>query len=84
MHIELEKVFTFRMRGIGYSHPYWGHGTNHGDLETGRESIKLDDFDPLDFHSLHLQNLVIARAWATAPASGSSRKRTSVRTHRAG
>jgi len=61
VHIELEKVFTFRMRGIGYSHPYWGHGTNHGDLETGRESIKLDDFDPLDFHSLHLQNLVIAR-----------------------
>ena len=61
VHIELEKVFTFRMRGIGYSHPYWGHGTNHGDLETGRESIKLDDFDPLDFQSLHLQNLVIAR-----------------------
>jgi hypothetical protein len=61
VQIELEKVFTFRMRGIGYSHPYWGHGTNHGELETGRESIKLDDFDPLDFHSLHLQNLVIAR-----------------------
>jgi hypothetical protein len=61
LHIELEKVFTFRMRGIGYSHPYWGHGTNHGDLETGRESIKLDDFDPLDFSSLHLQNLVTAR-----------------------
>jgi hypothetical protein len=61
VHIELQKVFTFRMRGIGYSHPYWGHGTNHGELETGRESIKLDDFDPLDFHSLHLQNLVIAR-----------------------
>jgi hypothetical protein len=53
-------VFTFRMR-IGYSHPYWGHGTSHGDLETGRESIKLDDFDPLDWSSLHLQNLVIAR-----------------------
>jgi hypothetical protein len=61
VHIELEKVFTFRMRGIGYSHPYWGHGTNHGELETGSESIKLDDFDPTDFHSLHLQNLVIAR-----------------------
>jgi len=62
VHIELEKVLTFRMRGIGYSHPYWGHGTNHGELETGRESIKLDDFDPLDWSSLHLQNLVIARA----------------------
>jgi hypothetical protein len=61
VHIELEKAFTFRMRGIGYSHPYWGHGTNHGELETGRESIKLEEFDPLDFSSIHLQNLVIAK-----------------------
>jgi hypothetical protein len=58
--IRLEKVFTFRMRGIGYWHPYWAHGSNHGELETGRESIKLDDFDPLDFPSIHVQNLVIA------------------------
>lgn len=61
VHIELEKIFTFRMRGIGYSHPYWAHGTNHGELETGRESVALADFDPTDFHSLHLQNLVRAR-----------------------
>jgi hypothetical protein len=61
VEIALEKVFTFRMRGIGYSHPYWAHGSNHGDLETGRESIKLDDFDPLDLSSIHIQNLVIAR-----------------------
>jgi len=39
----------------------WGHGTNHGELETGRESIRLEDFDPIDLHSLHLQSLVIAR-----------------------
>jgi hypothetical protein len=58
--IEVEKVFTFRMRGIGYWHPRWGHGTIHGPLETGRESIRLDDFDPTDFASIHLQNLVIA------------------------
>ena len=61
MRIELEKIFTFRMRGIGYGHPYWAHGTNHGALETGRESIPLDDFDPLDPTSIHLQNLVRAR-----------------------
>jgi len=61
VEIELEKVFTFRMRGIGYSHPYWAHGTSHGELETGRESIKLEDFDPLDWSSLHIQNLVRAR-----------------------
>ena len=62
VHIELEKVLTFRMRGLGYSnHPHWAHGSSHGELETGRESIALADFDPTDFHSLHLQNLVIAR-----------------------
>jgi hypothetical protein len=60
VHIELTKVLTFRMRGIGYSHPHWSHGSSHGELETGRESIRLDDFDPLDWSSLHLQNLVIA------------------------
>ncbi|MGH7857253.1 MAG: hypothetical protein ACREQY_07955 [Candidatus Binatia bacterium] len=64
VHIELEKVCTFRMRGIDYWHPHWAHGSNHGELETGRESIKLDAFDPLDFSSLHLQNLVIARMGA--------------------
>jgi hypothetical protein len=58
---ELEKVFTFRMRGIGYWHPYWTHGSNHRVFETGRESVKLDEFDPLDMASLHIQNLVLAK-----------------------
>jgi len=58
--VELEKVFTFRMRGIGYWHPHWGHGSLHGQLETGRESIRLDEFDPTDFASIHIQNLVTA------------------------
>jgi hypothetical protein len=43
------------MRGTGYWHPYWSHGSNHGQLETGRESIRLDDFEPTDFSSIHLQ-----------------------------
>lgn len=60
VRVELQKLFTFRMRGIGYFHPYWAHGSLHGHLETGRESIKLDEIDPLDFTSVHLQNLVIA------------------------
>jgi hypothetical protein len=58
--ISVEKIFTFRMRGIGYSHPYWAHGSAHGELEVGREDIGLDEFDPLDPHSIHLQNFVKA------------------------
>ena len=55
--IELEKLFTFRMRGIGYSHPHWSHGSSHGELEIGRDSIPLDEFEPLELSSLHLQNV---------------------------
>jgi hypothetical protein len=58
--IELEKLFTFRMRGIGYMHPYWSHGSSHGEREVGREDIALDDFDPLDPSSIHLQHAVRA------------------------
>lgn len=58
--IAVEKLFTFRMRGIGYTHPYWSHGSSHGELEVGREDIALDKFDPLDIASIHLQNFVKA------------------------
>jgi hypothetical protein len=58
--ISVEKLYTFRMRGIGYMHPYWSHGSSHGDLEVGREDIGLDEFDPLDISSVHLQNFVTA------------------------
>jgi len=59
--IELERFYTFRMRGIGYMHPHWAHGSAHGDLEVGGESIGVDEFDPVDFSSLHIQTLVRAR-----------------------
>jgi hypothetical protein len=58
--ISVEKLFTFRMRGIGYSHPNWGHGSAHGELEVGRDDIALDEFNPLDISSIHLQNFVMA------------------------
>lgn len=58
--ITVEKIFTFRMRGIGYFHPKWSHGSSHGELEIGREDIGLDDFDPLDPTSVHVQNFVKA------------------------
>lgn len=59
--IELERFYTFRMRGIGYMHPHWAHGSAHGQLEVGGESVGVDEFDPQDFASLHIQTLVRAR-----------------------
>lgn len=49
------------MRGIGYWHPKWVHGSNHGLLETGREDLVLADFDPSDMSGMHIQNIVRAR-----------------------
>ncbi len=58
--IELERLYTFRMRGIGYMHPHWAHGSAHGKLEVGGESVGLDDFDPEDYTCLHIQTVVKA------------------------
>ncbi len=54
--IDFEKYFTFRMRGIGYTHPQWSHGSNHGEFEMGYESIAYDDFDFTDWSSIHIQS----------------------------
>ena len=59
--IEFEKLYTFRMRGIGYMHPRFPHGGNHGELEVGGESIALDDFVPTDPSSIHIQTLCRVR-----------------------
>ena len=59
--IDFERILTFRMRGIGYLHPRFGHGSNHGELEVGAESIKADEFMPLDPSSIHVQTLCRVR-----------------------
>jgi len=59
--IDFERILTFRMRGIGYLHPRFGHGTNHGELEVAAESIEVDDFTPLDPSSIHVQTLCRVR-----------------------
>jgi hypothetical protein len=59
--IELEPLLTFRMRGIGYTHPVWGHGSVHGELDVGGESHRVDEFDPVDFSSIHVQAVCRAR-----------------------
>ena len=59
--ITFDKLFTFRMRGIGYLHPNFSPGSNHGELEVAAESIALDDFVPLDPSSIHIQTLCKVR-----------------------
>ena len=59
--ISLEKLFTFRMKGIGYTHPEWGHGTWKGDLAMASERWSIDTVDDTAFENQHVQHLVRAR-----------------------
>jgi hypothetical protein len=34
----LDPLICFRMKGIGYTHPMWGHGRWKGELEIAGES----------------------------------------------
>ncbi len=55
--IVLEPQAEFFMLGLGYNHPVWGHGMNHGRLKVEREDLVLADLDrALPFH-LHIQAL---------------------------
>jgi hypothetical protein len=59
--IELEALLCFRMKGIGYSHPEWGHGRWKGELAIGGESWKCDELDEMAFDNQHIQQVVRAR-----------------------
>ena len=53
--VEFEPLGRFQMRGLGYTHPDWGHGLYHGPLKVAREDIDLDTLDPLQPDNLHVQ-----------------------------
>lgn len=52
----------FYMQGLGYTHPEWGHGTDHGELRVGHEVLdlaNLDDNAPLNMHIQALSRVVL-------------------------
>jgi len=59
--IKLAPRFNFYMRGLGYGHPEWGHGLNHGTLETGYEEYKLIDLDLSSMEHFHIQAFCTAQ-----------------------
>jgi hypothetical protein len=58
--IQLDPVLCFRMKGIGYSHPEWGHGRWKGELAIGGEKWKTADLDEMALENLHIQQVVMA------------------------
>ena len=61
LEIQVKPLLLFRMKGLGYQHPEWGHGKWHGELEIGGESWKTDEVDPLSLENIHIQQVVEAR-----------------------
>lgn len=53
--IEVKPQYEFFMRGLGYTHPDWGHGAYKGELETGYEATRLADVDPAQTPYFHVQ-----------------------------
>lgn len=58
--IDLEPLLVYRMKGIGYSHPEWGHGQWKGELAMAGESWKIEDCDNLELPNQHIQQVVRA------------------------
>jgi hypothetical protein len=50
-------LYNFYMLGLGYSHPKWLHGLNHGGLALEREDIVLKNVNARLPHHLHVQAL---------------------------
>ncbi len=53
--VEFDVGETFMMLGLGYGHPKWAHGLNHGEIEVEREDFVVPDLDPMLPHHLHIQ-----------------------------
>ncbi|NQX93751.1 MAG: hypothetical protein HRT64_02285 [Erythrobacter sp.] len=53
--LELEPLARFQMKGLGYTHPEWGHGLHHGPLKVEREDFDLDALDPEALENRHVQ-----------------------------
>jgi hypothetical protein len=49
------------MRGLGYMHPEWGHGTWHGELAVGSEAHPVGELDDTSPWNIHVQQVVRAR-----------------------
>ena len=56
-----EPLLDFQMKGIGYTHPEWGHGKWHGEFKEGGESWKSSDLNLLDITNFHCQQVCRVR-----------------------
>lgn len=58
--LELTPRWSFYMQGLGYGHPEWSHGLNHGGLAVGHDALRLDEVATYAPPFLHVQAFVTA------------------------
>ena len=51
----LKPSFNFYMKGLGYTHPEWAHGLNHGELACAYEEYVLADTVAAEVQNFHIQ-----------------------------
>lgn len=50
LNFKISSKWHFYMKGIGYSHERFGHGSYHGELETGYDEFVTADVGPENIH----------------------------------
>jgi len=59
--VTFEALLDFQMKGIGYTHPLWGHGNWHGEEATGADGWELASLDPLAPDNIHIEQVCRVR-----------------------
>jgi len=55
--VEIEPAGMFLMQGLGYFHPLWKHGADHGRDAIGTDKWELADVDVTRLENLHVQQI---------------------------
>lgn len=58
--IDIDVRTVFHMKGLGYYHPIWKHGIDHGGVVVGTDSWHLNDLDPTAMENIHTQHVCLA------------------------
>lgn len=55
--LDIEPRHLFLMKGLGYSHPEWPHGRDHGGEVSGTDAWDIAGLDPVARENVHVQQL---------------------------
>ncbi len=56
----LDRMYSFRMKGLGYHHPEWGHGAWKGEMAMTVEQWDVDGVDDTAYENQHCQHVMRA------------------------